>query len=614
MRMRQGTCVLAVYMCMSIAGWPSCASAQSMLALQTPSAAAAKTSQAANTKNSDTHNIAGEWDGSLSKYRMVFKLEQAADGWKGTLTSVDQGNQTFPFDTISFSQGVLHLELKSLGASYEGKLSAEGTEINGSFQQGGAIIPLILRRPGTEVKTTLKARTIGRIPLQPCTTPGGNVEGLCGQYEVWENRQTQSGRKIPLKIMVLPATADKAATDPVFGLAGGPGQSAVEALPLANYITLLRRQRDIVLVDQRGSGGSNQLQCELRDRQNAQTVLGESYSLEKLRACRAELEKRADLTQYTTSIFADDLDEVRQAMGYDKVNLTGGSYGTKAALVYLHMHPEHVRTVTLDAPAPPQYRIPLSFSKTIQSSVDRILKLCDDDAACHKAFPEVSAEFKTVLDRLEKAPAHFDVQNPTAGKAQPITLPRDIFVGSLRRILYIPEVASQFPAMVHHAFQNEWTMYARVELAVNNALEKEVARGLSFSVICAEDVPGMTEQQIRQETAGTYLGDSEVRLYQQACKEWPQGSIPKNFFAPVHSDVPTLLITGMLDPATPPEASAEAARGLTHSRSIVIKQGTHGTGSPCIDGLIEQFVSKGSVAGLDASCADQIHLPPFGTR
>ena len=562
-------------------------------------------------QSSDVKAVTGDWEGKISRLRLLIRIDQVEDGsLKGALTSLDQGNITIPLDTISFHQNVLHLEMKSIGAIYEGKVEDE--EIDGTFTQGGNSLPLVLRHPGAEAANLkFKPRTMGKVALEPCRTADGNTQGLCGKYEVYENRQTKSGRKIALNIMVLPATTDKPAPDPFFPLAGGPGQAAVEAFPIAGFTAKIREQRDVVLVDQRGTGGSNPLPCLLRNPNDAQTVIGEFYSLEKLRACRAELEKRADLTQYTTSIFADDLDEVREAMGYDKINVFGGSYGSRAALVYLRRHGDHVRTLSLEAVASPQYRIPISFAKTIQSSVDQLMDRCAADAACQKDFPNLKTEFNTLLSRLDKSPAHFTVANPGP---QPVTLSRGLFVANLRPVLYIPEVASQFPFMIHAAYQNDWSIYGLAVLRITNAIDQQLARGMSFSVICAEDAANMKEDEIRRGTQGTYLGDFQAHLYQKACQEWVQGAIPKDFYASILSDVPALIISGALDPATPPQTAAQVAHDLKNSRVVVIKEGTHGTGSPCIDGLLAKFVSQGSAGELDTSCADQIHLPPFLTE
>ena len=577
---------------------------------------AAKQPNTAAPSNDHAAMITGEWQGTISKLHLVLKIEvlkieqPAGAALQGSILSVDQGNVTIPIDAVTFDPGgALHLDLKNIGASYEGKLSADGTEISGTWRQGAASLPLLFHRPGATAKPTLKPRMQGRVSLDPCHTSDGNIEALCGKYEVYENRQSQKGRKITLNIVLLPAASDKPASDPFFALAGGPGQGATEAFPLTELVTKIRKQRDVVLVDQRGTGGSNLLQCAIRGGDDAQSIVGEYLSLEKVHQCRIDMEKKADLTQYTTSIFADDLDEVRQAMGYEKINVFGGSYGTKAGLVYLRLHGDHVRTLTLEAVATPQYRIPLSFAKTIQSSVDRLIERCTGDAACHKDFPELRKEFNTIIDRLDKSPAHFELLH------QQVTLSRGVFAAHLRRVLYVPSLASRFPLMVHGAYQGDWTLFGSAVLTLNKALDQAVARGASFAVICAEDVPGLSDATIQRETTGTYLGDSQVRLYQNACQQWGQaGTVPKDFYAPIHSPVPTLLISGVLDPATPPEMAQQAAHDLANSRLIAIKEGTHGTGSPCIDGLISEFVQQGSASGLDASCADQIHLPPFATK
>ncbi len=563
----------------------------------------------AAAQSGNPSGITGEWQGAITRLHLILKIEQPEGGpLKGALVSVDQGNVTIPIDTVSFDPGgALRLELKSIGAAYEGKLSSDGAEISGTWQQGGASLPLLFHRPGASAaRSTLKPRTQGRIALEPCRTPDGNIEALCGKYEVYENRQLQQGRKIALNIMLLPATAGKAEPDPFFALAGGPGQSATEAFPPAGFVNKVREHRDVVLVDQRGTGKSNQLQCSLQKIDDAQSILGEPYSLEKIRECRSESEKKADPTQYTTSIAADDLDEVRNAMGFEKINVFGGSYGTKAALVYLRLHGDHVRTVTLEAVASPQYLIPLPFAKTVQTSVDRVIARCAADADCHRDYPDLRKEFDTVLDRLEKSPAKFEIKN------QSVTLSREMFLSKLRGLLYIPQFVSGFPLMIHSAYEGNWSPYGGTVLALASALESAVARGASFAAICAEDVPALNEAVIRRGTQGTYLGDSQVRRYQKYCQAWgTAGAIPKDFYAPVRSRVPGLLISGVLDPATPPEMAQQAAHDLVNSRLIVIQEGTHGTGSPCIDGIIAEFVQQGSASGLNASCADQIHLPPF---
>lgn len=600
MKARRNTCVFIMFLVIALLS----ASAHAAL----PQAKQEQPVQPANATAASRPAIVGEWQGAISRQHLLLKIDQSADaGLKGTL-SVEPGDITIPIDTVSLtSDSKVHLELKALGANYEGALNADRSEISGTWHQGGASVPLVLHRPGASAaKFTVQPRTVGRVSLEPCRTADGNTEGLCGSYEVFENRQSKQGRKIALNIMLLPSTAAKPEPDPFFGLAGGPGQSATASFPLAGYVTAIRATRDVVLVDQRGTGKSNPLQCTLQSLDKPQEVIGEPYSLDAIRKCRTESDARADTTQYTTAVAVEDLDEVRQAMGYDKINIMGGSYGTKPALVYLREHGDHVRTVTLEAVASPQFLIPLPFAKGLQDSVDGIIARCAADEGCHAAYPNLHQELQAIVDRLAKSPAEFKVRD------QAVRLSREMFVSKLRSLLYFPPVVSAFPLIVDHAYNNDWSPYAQAVLGLASVLEGEVARGASFSVICAEDVPALTEEAIRRETAGTYLGDSQVRRFQEYCKAWgPAGSVPKDFYAAVHSKLPVLLISGALDPGTPPQVAAQVARDLENSRLVVVKEGTHGTGSPCTDGLLAQFVKQGSAAGLDTSCTDQIHLPAF---
>jgi pimeloyl-ACP methyl ester carboxylesterase len=554
------------------------------------------------------NSITGEWDGVIGgSLHLVFVFGQTPDGgFVLKLTSVDQGNVVVPVDSVAFEGGKLDVEMKAIGASYVATMSAAGDSITGTWTQGAASLPLTLHRPGAQPAFTLKARTIGTVPLEPCRTADGNVEGLCGTVSVWENRVLKHGRRLALKVMVLPAL-QAGAPDAFFPLAGGPGQSAVDAYPATGYTNAVRKDRDVVLVDQRGTGGSAPMKCDLRDMTNAQQILGEEISPERLRACREQLGQTADLTQYTTSIFADDLDEVRAALGYDKIDLFGGSYGTRAALVYLRLHGNRVRSIALEGVVSPEYRMPLSFSRGLQGSIDQIIERCEAAAPCQQSYPDLRKEFDAVLAQLDKQPVKADV---TVGQSsQTVTISKGLFVSTLRPTLYVPEIISIFPLMIHKAYQGDWRIYTTVALQIRTGLDKSINRDMSLSVVCAEDVPGTTEAMIASQTAGTYLGDYQMRQYQDYCKEWPRGHAPADFHDPIHSDVPALLISGALDPVTPPAVSQDTARNLSHSQTIVLNNGTHGTGSPCVDGIIAKFVA--TAGKVDASCTDDMKLAPF---
>ncbi len=554
----------------------------------------------------------GEWQGVVAKQHLNLKVEQAAGAtFTGTVVAVDQGNAVVPIDPFSLGDdGSVRFEMKSISASFDGRLAADGASIAGEWKQGGASVPLVFRRPGAAAAAfTLKPTTRGTIALQPCRAASDAIEALCGHYDVFENRQARTGRKIALNIMIMPAKTEAPDPDPFVALAGGPGQGATDVFPLAAYARAISERRDVVLVDQRGTGKSNPLECPLVSLDKPQEVLGEPYSLERIRACRADSDRKADTTRYTTSIAADDLDEVREALGYDRVNVFGGSYGTKAALVYLRRHGQHVRTLTLEAIAPPDFLIPLPFAKGVQAAVEGVIALCERQSACHAAYPELRQHYRAIVARLAETAAEFDVRN------QHVTLSKEMFVSKLRTVLYVPQFVSVFPLIVQRAYAGDWSAYAAVVMQLGSLLDGAVARGASFAAICAEDVPAITPALVRSATAGTDLGDSQARRYAEYCQAWGTvGSVPKDFYTPVHSKVPALLISGALDPGTPPDFARATAKNLPNGRLITIEEGTHGTGSACIDGVIAEFVKRGSAIDIDASCVDRTHLPPFVTK
>lgn len=557
--------------------------------------------------------VEGEWQGKITKLRAIVKLAQDGDKLRGEFVSVDQGNIALKLDDApTFEAGTLHFGLKMIGATFEGKMSGDGNEIAGVWQQGSATIPMVLRRPGWETRFHLKPSMRGKVAFTPCRTIDDS-EALCGTYEVWENRESKSGRKLTLSIQVLPSTSAKPQPDPVFALAGGPGESAIEAFPLAPYIAALQKRREIVLIDQRGTGKSAPLPCQVRDMKVAQQVIGQMYAADRLKACRADLEKNADLTQYTTSIAVDDFDEVRAAMGYSKINLLGGSYGTKSSLVFLHRHEDAIRTVTLKAVAPPQYRLPLPFARTIQDSLEGLFHDCEKDGDCHKEYPELRANYRAAIERLTKEAAVFEIYNAAAKEKQKVTLPRGMFVANLRLLLYMPQLVPLMPFILQQAGQGDFVPFGKALLVLVPAVEPGISRGLFLSVVCAEDVPFITDADIKKETDGTDLGDFQVRAYREYCSVWPKGTPAKDYFEPIRTKVPVLLISGENDPATPPAGAKIAAQAMTNARLITVASGTHATSNACIDGLIAQFVADAAGAKLDATCAEKAEPPHFVT-
>lgn len=462
-------------------------------------------------------------------------------------------------------------------------------------------------------------RAAKRLPLAPCKVEGVEEELLCGTLAVWENRDTRAGRKIDLHLVVVPALAEPVAPDPVFALSGGPGEGATDQAPgWAEEGGEIRRHRDIVLVDQRGTGRSNRLDCRLpEDPKDTQAYFEPVLPADAVAKCRAELEKIADLELYTTSIAADDLDEARAFLGYQRINLEGGSYGTRMAQVYLRRHESRVRSVLLTGVAGMNQHLPLWHARDGQRALDLLFDRCEAEPACAAAFPSVRAELPAVLSRLSRERGRTTVKSPESGQPVEVTIPRDIFAEQLRFLLYAPRTAAALPYVVHRAALGDFAPFGRVAILWEPALRGALAMGMHLSVTCAEDLPFIDPAQVDAAVAGTSLGAYRVRQQQAACAEWPRGQAPPGFHELIRSEVPVLMVSGGLDPVTPPRWAEAALPHLSRGSHLLIPEGHHGFGGlenrDCFQRLTDQFVLEGSAESLDFSCAATMSRPPFIT-
>lgn len=451
-----------------------------------------------------------------------------------------------------------------------------------------------------------------RLALKPCRIQSIQEDALCGAYEVFEDREAKRGRKISLNVAVLPALGPDPAPDPIFYLSGGPGSAAVEQAGAAVFLLAkARRDRAIVLVDQRGTGGSNPLRCQVPAASETQRYLSDLMSPETAGECRKELEKRADLTLYTTPIAMGDLDEVRDALGYERINLFGGSYGTRAALVYLRQFPRRVRSVALMGAVPTYFDMPFSYSRSAQHAMDRLLLDCAADRGCNEAFPNLRAEFKQVLGTLLKGPVKVTLQNRATGKPEEVELSYGVAVERIRFLLYSGQTSSRLPLLIHKAAHNDFAPLAREAAATGEALNSLIYTGMFFSVTCAEDVPFIDQRKIPQEIANTFLKDVRLRTQIRACRDWPRAELPAGYRDPVRSDAPVLILSGEVDPVTPARWGDEVARHLPNSLHAVNPNGGHSDFGDCAANLVGDFIKSASVKGLDPSCMKRQRRLPF---
>ena len=464
------------------------------------------------------------------------------------------------------------------------------------------------------VASAVKQSPPKTIELTDCEVQGIKVK--CGTFEVYENRATKTGRKISLNIVVYPATGDKREPDPLFYFAGGPGSAATEdAQGFAPEFKKLREHRDLVFVDQRGTGNSHPLDCKFFNPDDPQSYLGYFFPLEDVRKCRAELEPKADLKLYTTTIAMDDIDEIRAALGYEKINLFGGSYGTRAALTYLKRYPQRVRTATLQGVAPPDQYMPSDFPVANERALEGVIAECAADEACNKAFPNLKDEAKSVLAQLMKGPIEVEVEKPKSTERVKVKLSRDLAAEAIRYMLYNPTAASRVPVMLHLAAQGDFGPLVNQAIFYRRVLVGTGSNGMYLSITCAEDLPWIKAGEGERLATNTFLGDYRLRQQREACALWPRADVERDYAKPVRVDVPVLILTGEWDPVTPPANGDRVAKHLPNSLHVVVPSGAHGLGGlrggECILDLMTEFVARGTTKAIDTSCVKNIRRQGF---
>jgi pimeloyl-ACP methyl ester carboxylesterase len=450
------------------------------------------------------------------------------------------------------------------------------------------------------------------LELEACEVPGLSAPARCGRFVGPENRdvdRSQGGRQVELAVVVLSSTGETPARRAVTYLAGGPGESSTRgAAGVAGYLAQLRDDFDILLVDQRGTGDSRPLlRCPYQDDPaRGPQYLDQFMSLGGLSECRRVLERQADLGQYNTTRAADDLDDVRAALGYETLDLVGVSYGTRLAQEYARRHPGSTRTLTLLGPVTMHSRMPLDMAGDLDASLAGLFAACGRDEGCRAAFPSLDDDLSRALARLDGAVEPVVVPSPRGDGPVAVPMNRAVFAQVLRYMLYVPASQVGLPYAVHRAAGGDFVPVATFA-AMIGAQFNSAADGLYLSVTCAEDVPFFSLGEGRAAAAGTLLGELRVNQQKAACALWARGDIPEGFHEPVKTSAPALLVVGELDPATPVRWAKIIDGHLPNSRLVVVPEAGHETeglaGGECIATLPARFIAAGSFDGLDLDCA-----------
>lgn len=453
------------------------------------------------------------------------------------------------------------------------------------------------------------------LQMVPEQVPGVSGEVLVGRLEVFENRLANQGRKIPIKVVVAKAKSSTPKPDPLFVFVGGPGQGAANLAGfLMRMYEYLRKTRDIVFIDIRGTGASNPLNCQFQGpKDKMQTYLLDMFELEYVKHCKQQLSKRADLRFYTTTYAMQDVDDVRKALGYEQINLTGGSYGTRSALEYMRLYPDRVRTVVLRGLAPATVAIPQHFAKDAQAALDALINNCAGDPACDKAYPSLSKTISDVLAKFDQGPVRQELTNPETKTLEAVSLSRGVFVTALRAMLYNEFSATQIPYYIQKAASGDFSPFILFAVNYNKSLNQSLSDGLYLSITCAEDLPFIQEAQARKEAKGTFLRSFRLDAQMRACDIWPQGSVSDQFRQVLKSDIPTLLFSGTVDPVTPPYMGEFVAKGLSRGVHLVLPNSSHAmtSATSCIMKTFVAFIEAGDASNLDQTCVDQVKRLPF---
>lgn len=448
----------------------------------------------------------------------------------------------------------------------------------------------------------------------PCRLRGVEHEALCGSVQRALDPARPRGPTITVHYAVLPALARNKRPDPVFFFAGGPGQSAIEIAPqVAAMLARFANRRDIVLIDQRGSGRSAPLLCDADD---PALPLADQFMLERQReriaACLVQLKAlpHGDLRFYTTTLAMQDAEAVRAALGAERINLVGASYGTRAVLEYQRQFPERVRRAVVDGVAPPDMVLPTSFSTDNQAALDALFSACEADRYCAGREPQLRQAWRDLLASLPRA---IELRHPLTDRSERLTLTRDVLLGMVRGPLYVPALGAALPAAIGQATRGRFDPLVGLAQALGGRRGLQLAAGMHFSVVCAEDFPRLAATTDRP---GLDFGDSFVSLYRELCANWPRGEVPSAFYAVPAAPAAILLLSGGIDPVTPPRHGERVAKALgAKARHVVVPNAGHGLMAlGCMRDVLFRFVDAASddeALKVDAACVIGIPRPPM---
>lgn len=462
-----------------------------------------------------------------------------------------------------------------------------------------------------------QARQLGELMFEKCELPvvgirpSNPVNAECTTLKVPEAPEGQGGREIELAVALVPARAPKPQPDPVFILAGGPGQSAREVWrSMAGSFREVLADRHVILLDQRGTGASNRFDCPVPEDIDPLAVDVDLAQAARLaRECLAKVAATHDARWYGTEDAARDLDRVRAAIGAEQVNLVGVSYGTRMGQIYTKRYPQRVRTLLLDSVVPNELMLGTEHAINLEDTLKRQLDRCKADGECGKRFGDPYATLRELSAQLRAHPRMLPARDPRSGESAERALSSGTLGVVARMYMYSGETAALLPLTLAEAQAGRFEPLIAQAAMMSDDLGSQIASGMHWSVICAEDAPGFAP---RPQDEGLLLGQDFVTMTTAWCDEWPRREIPADFHAPIAGDTPVLVLSGEFDPVTPPHYGDQVVKGLPNGRHLVVPgQGHSVLGRGCGPKLVAGFIRKADAKALDAECLQQQSPAPF---
>ena len=466
---------------------------------------------------------------------------------------------------------------------------------------------LALSGPAAAQPLTLEECRISAGPGHP------GIKARCGTMLRPENPADPDSAEIEVRVAVVAALNLSPETDAIVPIAGGPGQGSIEFYSsVSSAFETLRRNRDILLVDQRGTGASSRMDCVIED---DAILFEDQYSLEDtveyIGECLEELPH--DPRFFTTSVAVTDLEAARVALGYTSLNLYGVSYGSRVAQHFARRYPESTRTVIIDGVVPPQISLGPEIATESQRAVDNILARCAADTACNERFPGIEATFARVVAELREAPVRVLVPHPNTGRIEEVSFGSGQLAGAVRLLAYNPNTIALLPLMIHEAGEGNFAPLTSQFMLTAVAMSDSLALGMHNAIMCTEDMPFLDQASIDHDAIeASYMGSFQLETLEAICASWPAGPIDPDFKVPLETDIPFLLLSGDADPITPPRYAEMAAVDLTNATHLVGKHQGHGQLMVgCVDRLVADFVASSDPASIDATCMERSFVMPF---